>query len=606
MNVTEGNVTVAVITGIVITSNWWYIALSYCISVLGAFTTFQLIGEIGQTHSKTLKAACVVLSSLSMSCCCIWSMHFIGTVCYTVFTVDNFGVQNQIAKMYDPLLTVMSAFTAFVFCMVALTICSLQQYFPVLVIVPRLEYFASLRKRLAEMDLMDKQSCSRLRKILIPTRVWFLDSIIGSDKSPNIVQVITGALFAAVGILGMHYMGMYASAVPSLGMSFKPGTVVGAVILALFASTAALFIGFSQEREVTRVITAAVAGLAVCAVHYVGMSSCNYYYKHDAEVKPSGIGDVDLILIVTMATSFTCFAMLVVSSVTSSRRREVTIKAERATHDRDRLYMEKLDIMIKRIAGEEFQTRRVMELVSDAVCVIDAEGSIVKCNAPFQKLVGRSQSGGVTSNIYNLVTGLPSHNEIVNNLNTKREVIVHHAILGEISTTVTCSAEESLDATFCVLVFSANVSDMLSPVENIPSTKIDSMLSLSASALLKDQNTLNELRSLCAKEHSLENLEFIIMVDKYRNTTNIMQRVALQEVIANTFLVEGSDKQLNLPTKHMNAAVKAVGSAYGQLQLFDELEKDVLMILSDSYFRVKSSMKLVPTQTEITVIPSSV
>lgn len=85
---------------------------------------------------------------------------------------------------------------------------------------------------------------------------------------------IAGGVIAGIGVCVMHYMGMYAQ-VMRARMTLDM-TIVGiSVVIAITAALAALWLAFNVRQRSLRVAAAAVMGIAVCVMHYTGMSAAS-------------------------------------------------------------------------------------------------------------------------------------------------------------------------------------------------------------------------------------------------------------------------------------------------------------------------------------------
>ncbi|KAL0489749.1 Rgs10 [Acrasis kona] len=572
--------TPALAIGIIGTTNWFYVVLSYFISCLGAFTAFQLLNELRIAKSKAYKLLCVILSSLTLSCCCMWAMHFIGTVCFKYYATQG-GLIASLDTVYSPLLTVMSAVTAFVLCLLGVFVCVIHQLMPFLPSV-KSQTLVNLRASLSSRDTETYTKSHKYARYFILKRSLFFDIIFGSPTKPNIIQILIGSLLCSAGACAMLYMGIYATIVSNVSFSFDIGPVIGSIILSVLATTFVMILGFHTKREFPRMICSAFCALALCGGHYVGMASLKFEYTPSHTPTIANIDGIDLVLIVTLATSVTCFAMLVVTSLSGRKRRHESRRLQEVAREKEQIHMQKLDLMIRKIAGEEYLTRRVMELVSDAICVINTTGEIIKSNVSFNKLIGRPD-GVVLTPVKDVVFGLPPHEEMFSAVNATYDVSVKNKLLGEVKTPVTSFAEDAIDVTYCVLIFPV--------VDSKSKPHKGTVVPVEELSLLDDPEIMNDLRELCAREHSLENLDFILKVSEYKKTPGVMERVAIQEYIVDTFLRQDSEKQLNLPSRVLSDAVTRATAGYGQLDMWNELEKEVQIVLHDSYFRYKGSKR---------------
>lgn len=83
---------------------------------------------------------------------------------------------------------------------------------------------------------------------------------------------IAGSVLAGVGVCVMHYLGMYAMNMRA-EMTWDLAVVGESVVIAIVAATAALWLAFNLSRLAHQIAAAFVMGVAVCAMHYTGMSS---------------------------------------------------------------------------------------------------------------------------------------------------------------------------------------------------------------------------------------------------------------------------------------------------------------------------------------------
>ncbi|HSV80452.1 MAG TPA: MHYT domain-containing protein [Ramlibacter sp.] len=84
-----------------------------------------------------------------------------------------------------------------------------------------------------------------------------------------------GSVLAGAGVCVMHYLGMYAMNLRAT-MSLDLGVVAASVAIAVFAAAAALWLVFHIRQTSHRIAAALIMGVAVCAMHYTGMSSAQF------------------------------------------------------------------------------------------------------------------------------------------------------------------------------------------------------------------------------------------------------------------------------------------------------------------------------------------
>jgi len=102
-----------------------------------------------------------------------------------------------------------------------------------------------------------------------------------SRSTLTLQSLATGALAMGVGICTMHYTGMWAMRMTP-GISYDPLLLGASALIAVAASAAALFIGFSlrrlPQRHIipARIAAALVMGAAICGMHYTGMAAARF------------------------------------------------------------------------------------------------------------------------------------------------------------------------------------------------------------------------------------------------------------------------------------------------------------------------------------------
>ena len=111
--------------------------------------------------------------------------------------------------------------------------------------------------------------------------VSLLALFIVSRKTLTLGSLAAGAIAMGAGICIMHYTGMWAMRM-NPGIHYDALLVASSALIAVVASAAALFIGFSLRRlPESRVVPAKLAaalvmGAAICGMHYTGMAAARF------------------------------------------------------------------------------------------------------------------------------------------------------------------------------------------------------------------------------------------------------------------------------------------------------------------------------------------
>lgn len=85
-------------------------------------------------------------------------------------------------------------------------------------------------------------------------------------------KVVAGGVLAGLGIVAMHYTGMYGMRVGG-HISYDEGLALASVVIAVVAATSALWFTAWVRGGRALLAAAAVMGIAVCGMHYTAMAS---------------------------------------------------------------------------------------------------------------------------------------------------------------------------------------------------------------------------------------------------------------------------------------------------------------------------------------------
>jgi NO-binding membrane sensor protein with MHYT domain len=121
-----------------------------------------------------------------------------------------------------------------------------------------------------------------------------------------------GSVLAGVGACVMHYLGMYAMNLRAI-MTLDPTKVGISVAIAVSAAAAALWLAFNVKRVSLQFASSLVMALAVCSMHYVGMSAATMICTSEAPALSWAISQRNLdvwLVVIVAAVSFYLFWVL--------------------------------------------------------------------------------------------------------------------------------------------------------------------------------------------------------------------------------------------------------------------------------------------------------
>ncbi|TMW55678.1 hypothetical protein Poli38472_010560 [Pythium oligandrum] len=239
------------------------IALSYLISVTGVSAVpIQLMEQWRQCESTGSKLVLMAMSAFALGGCGIWCTHFTGMNALDLRLDDGTLLEIH----FEVGLTTVSLIFPVVGVFIGLIIASTDPFF--------LEVEQTRRKALLVRDLTKTKMKNVVNKGELARRIKI------SALFSRLWRIFIGGLFAAAGVLGMHYLGMIAQRTNAL-MELHFGVVAISVVIALVTACAAFWILFRAhtfwpEHEALRVASALIMGIAVCGTHYSGMASASY------------------------------------------------------------------------------------------------------------------------------------------------------------------------------------------------------------------------------------------------------------------------------------------------------------------------------------------
>lgn len=88
----------------------------------------------------------------------------------------------------------------------------------------------------------------------------------------TLANLLSAGLVAGLGVCGMHYVGMAAMIMPA-DISYDTTRFGLSVLIAVVAATVAMWLAFNLRGTFQRFGSAFVMGVAVCGMHYTGMSA---------------------------------------------------------------------------------------------------------------------------------------------------------------------------------------------------------------------------------------------------------------------------------------------------------------------------------------------
>src|SRR6266481_2110247 len=151
-----------------------------------------------------------------------------------------------------------------------------------------------------------------------------------SRRSTSVLRLVFSGIFMGLGIAAMHYTGMAAMR-GHAELSYDPLFVALSLVIAIGASTVALWLAFRTTDLRQKLVAAVVMGLAISGMHYTAMRAAIFTVHgpvHEAQVN-AGLDQTKLALAVAGIT-FSILAFASVASLFERKRAEEALRQAQA------------------------------------------------------------------------------------------------------------------------------------------------------------------------------------------------------------------------------------------------------------------------------------
>jgi NO-binding membrane sensor protein with MHYT domain len=231
---------------------------AFCGSYMTTFLSEQFRAtENSAKFSSNYRLLLLLKISLMFGGVAIWTMHFLSMSSVTV--QDEYRPDFQL--YYNIYLTVISLIAVVVMSFIGFWCASGDPM------------FNKPKKEIVESFLQESKTLSM--KEIRQLSKWKIIYIICTK---SLGRIVLGGFIAGGGVCVMHYLGMYAISFDG-ELEWDYGIVAASVLIAITAATAALWILFRllsvyTQFESLRLLSAVLMTVAVCGMHYTGMSAC--------------------------------------------------------------------------------------------------------------------------------------------------------------------------------------------------------------------------------------------------------------------------------------------------------------------------------------------
>ncbi len=198
-----------------------------------------------------------------------------------------------------------------------------------------------------------------LVSLLIAIAASALGLAIVSRFGTGLRPLAAGGLLVGVGVASMHYAGMAAMHMPGMAVAYDPLLVGASILVAVIASTAALWLAFRPRGLLHQLAAALIMGVAISGMHYTGMAAA--HAELSVHAAPTSVAAIDPQAIAGVVAGLVTL-LLSLGLIASHFDRRLSMAA---THQAEQLQK------------SERRYRTLIENASDIIGIVDREGVIL-------------------------------------------------------------------------------------------------------------------------------------------------------------------------------------------------------------------------------------
>lgn len=144
-----------------------------------------------------------------------------------------------------------------------------------------------------------------------------LGLFVALERSSNLLGVLGGGALMGLGMSGMHYLGI--GAIRGCAVSFSMIGVALSILVAILASSAALWFVFRNRGIAETVLGGVITGSAIASMHYIGMYSTIFVSSPSfVPVSDTSLSQSILAYAIAMAAIAVCAAQLLMATSASA------------------------------------------------------------------------------------------------------------------------------------------------------------------------------------------------------------------------------------------------------------------------------------------------
>jgi PAS domain-containing protein len=264
----------------------------------------------------------------------------------------------------------------------------------------------------------------------------------------------------------------------------------------------------------------------------------------------------------------------------------------------------KLSSYLDRISEQEEKTRATVDSIPEWVLVVDSTGRIASVNLSFEKrfkITNKKLEDGLfvssmlnelewsfftKGNVYHMETNMEINHVVYPVAVTARPIVRNYK-------PTDLNDMELSEVQSYVIVIRTVDEEMMHPEHLYQVSRVKGATS-SFDEHMKDENFKSQFWKYCEQQQSVENMEFLDLVAKYKTSMNVEERIEAQMFIFKTYIARESERQLNLVSDIVDETRLKLENGLGDISTFDAVVmyvKNMLVLDVLPRYRKQTTLK---------------